>query len=69
LCNRVLQGDNDAALVEFIGHMPIIGIALLLLLLGYGQRLKITNLWTVESSEITKKTSAAEFEKTRARIR
>ena len=65
----ILQGDNDAALVEFIGHMPIIGIALLLLLLGYGQRLKITNLWTVESSEITKKTSAAEFEKTRARIR
>lgn len=40
----ILQGNNDAALVEFIGHMPIIGVALLLLLLGYGQRLKITNL-------------------------
>ena len=44
----ILQGDNEAALVEFIGHMPIIGAALLLLLLGYGQRLKITDalaLW------------------------
>lgn len=39
----ILQGNNEAALVEFIGHMPIIGIALLLLLLGYGQRLKITD--------------------------
>ncbi|MEO1380792.1 MAG: hypothetical protein AAFU69_10655 [Pseudomonadota bacterium] len=38
----IVQGNNEAALVEFIGHMPIIGIALLLLLLGYGQRLKIT---------------------------
>jgi uncharacterized membrane protein YphA (DoxX/SURF4 family) len=38
----IIQGNNDAALVEFIGHMPIIGVALLLLLLGYGQRLKVT---------------------------
>ncbi|MFC6637466.1 hypothetical protein GV827_17925 [Sulfitobacter sp. JBTF-M27] len=37
----ILQCNNEAALVEFIGHMPIIGIALLLL--GYGQRLKITD--------------------------
>ena len=37
----IIQGDNDAALVEFIGHMPIIGVALVLLLLGYGQRLKV----------------------------
>lgn len=44
----VLQGNNEAALVEFIGHMPLIGVALLLLLLGYGQRLKITDAfsWT-----------------------
>lgn len=39
----ILQGNNEAALVEFIGHMPIIGVALLLLLLGHGQRLKITD--------------------------
>lgn len=39
----IVQGNNEAALVEFIGHMPIIGVALLLLLLGYGQRLKITD--------------------------
>ena len=37
----IIQGNNEAALVEFIGHMPIIGIALLLL--GHGQRLKITD--------------------------
>ncbi|MEL7280956.1 MAG: hypothetical protein AAGK79_11405 [Pseudomonadota bacterium] len=46
----ILQDNKEAALVEFIGHMPIIGIALLLLLLGYGQRLKITDhlpdFWT-----------------------
>lgn len=40
----IVQGENEAALVEFIGHMPIIGVALLLLLLGYGQRLKITDV-------------------------
>ncbi len=39
----ILQDDKEAALVEFIGHMPIIGVALVLLLLGYGQRLKITD--------------------------
>ncbi|MEM8775722.1 MAG: hypothetical protein AAGF53_11860 [Pseudomonadota bacterium] len=38
----LLQGENDEALVEVIGHMPIISTALILLLLGYGQRLKIT---------------------------
>lgn len=40
----ILQGNNEAALVEFIGHMPIIGVALVLLLLGYGQRLKVTRM-------------------------
>ncbi|MBJ3762562.1 DoxX family membrane protein [Maribius pontilimi] len=39
----ILQGNNEAAMVEFIGHMPIIGSALVLLLLGYGRRLKITD--------------------------
>ncbi|MBV7433706.1 hypothetical protein KRX19_01605 [Cardiobacteriaceae bacterium TAE3-ERU3] len=38
-------GDNPSALMELVGHMPIIGSALILILLGYGQRLKITNLW------------------------
>lgn len=42
----IIQGNNEAALVEFIGHMPIIGVALLLLLLGYGQRLKITHAFS-----------------------
>lgn len=40
----IIQGNNEAALVEFVGHMPIIGVALVLLLLGYGQRLKITDI-------------------------
>lgn len=39
----LIQGENEAAMVEFIGHMPIIGVALILLLLGSGQRLKVTN--------------------------
>ncbi len=42
----IAEGNNEAALVEFIGHMPIIGAALLLLLLGYGQRLKITDAFS-----------------------
>ncbi|MEH6631182.1 MAG: DoxX family membrane protein [Halopseudomonas aestusnigri] len=41
----IVQGNNDAALKEFVGHLPIIGSALVLILLGYGQRFKITNLW------------------------
>lgn len=39
----LVQGENEAALVEFVGHMPVIGVALILLLLGAGQRLKVTN--------------------------
>ncbi|KAA9006747.1 DoxX family membrane protein [Histidinibacterium aquaticum] len=39
----ILQGNSEAALVEFIGHMPIIGVALVLLLLGYGRRIKVTH--------------------------
>lgn len=41
----LIIGDKSAALMELIGHMPIIGAALVLLLLGYGQKLKITYLW------------------------
>ncbi|MEM9359901.1 MAG: DoxX family protein [Pseudomonadota bacterium] len=38
----ILQNEQDAALKELIGHLPIIATALILLLLGYGQRLKVT---------------------------
>jgi len=41
----IVQGNNEAALKEFVGHLPIIGSALVLILLGYGQRLKITHFW------------------------
>ncbi|MEL6510681.1 MAG: hypothetical protein AAFQ32_12865 [Pseudomonadota bacterium] len=40
----IIEGNKEAALVEFVGHMPVIGVALILILLGYGQRLKVTNL-------------------------
>ena len=40
----IIQGRNEEALIEFIGHMPIVGTALILILYGYGERLKITNL-------------------------
>lgn len=40
----IAQGYNLPARTEFVGHLPIIGSALVLMLLGYGQRLKITNL-------------------------
>ncbi len=54
----ILQGNNDAALVEFVGHMPIIGTALILLLLGYGQRLKITEFIGLEN-KLSKKAKLA----------
>jgi len=40
----IVEGNNEAALVEFVGHMPIIGVALVLLLLGAGQRWKLRKL-------------------------
>ena len=40
----IVEGNSEAALVEFVGHMPVIGVALVLILLGYGQRWKITKL-------------------------
>ena len=40
----IIEGNNEAALVEFVGHMPIIGVALVLLLLGAGQRWKLRTL-------------------------
>ncbi len=49
----IIQGNNEAALVEFVGHMPIIGVALVLLLLGYGQRLKITHVNFMRGSDRT----------------
>ncbi|MEM6826224.1 MAG: hypothetical protein AAF566_14045, partial [Pseudomonadota bacterium] len=51
----ILQGDNDAALVEFVGHMPIIGVALVLLLLGYGQRLKVTQVRIFDLGKVDRK--------------
>lgn len=51
----IVQGNNEAALTEFIGHMPIIGTALLLLLLGYGQRLKITDAFSTRRSTSSKR--------------
>lgn len=41
----LLVNQSDNALMELVGHMPIIASAVILLFLGYGQRLKITNLF------------------------
>lgn len=40
----LVSGNNEAALMELIGHMPIIGTALVLLAHGSGAGLKITNV-------------------------
>ena len=37
----IIEGNSEAELVEFVGHMPIIGVALVLFLLGAGQRWKL----------------------------
>jgi len=46
----LIQGAKDEALIEMIGHLPVIATALILLLLGYGQRLKVTNLFAKDSA-------------------
>lgn len=38
----LIEGRNEEALVELIGHLPTIATALILLVLGSGQRLKVT---------------------------
>ena len=38
----LIEGRNEEAMVELIGHLPIIATALILLVLGSGQRLKVT---------------------------
>ena len=41
----LLVNQNENALLELVGHMPIISTAVIFLFLGYGRRLKITNLF------------------------
>lgn len=38
----LIQDKKDEALTEVIGHMPIIATAVILIILGYGQRLKVS---------------------------
>lgn len=38
----LIEGRNEEAMAELIGHLPIIATALILLVLGSGQRLKVT---------------------------
>jgi len=52
----LVEGNNEAALVEFVGHMPVIGVALVLLLLGAGQRWKLRSLLPRRSKNTTMKT-------------
>jgi len=52
----LIEGNNEAALVEFVGHMPIIGVALVLLLLGAGQRWKLRTLVPAQRKNETMKT-------------
>lgn len=57
----LLENRNAEALVELIGHLPIIATALVLLVLGYGQRLKVTskqvsNRWRWNSTSLEGRT-------------
>ncbi|MEM9708231.1 MAG: DoxX family protein [Pseudomonadota bacterium] len=40
----LLINENEAALMELVGHMPIIATALILMLLGSGQRLSLAHV-------------------------
>jgi uncharacterized membrane protein YphA (DoxX/SURF4 family) len=52
----IIEGNKEAALVEFVGHMPVIGVALILILLGSGQRLKVTELLSEEKKNTNMRT-------------
>lgn len=52
----ILEGNNEAALVEFVGHMPLIGVALVLLLLGAGQRWKLRRVFPEKRKNTNLKT-------------
>ena len=41
----LVQGHNDAALMELVGHLPIITTAIICIFFGYGQRMKVTSLF------------------------
>ena len=45
----ILLDKQDEALIELIGHLPIIATTLILVLLGYGQRLKVTKWQPAEA--------------------
>jgi len=47
----LIQNNKEAALMELIGHMPIIASALVLIFFGYGQRLKVTSLFGSHKEE------------------
>ena len=44
----LVQGHNDAALMELIGHLPIIATAIICIFFGYGQRMKVTSLFRTD---------------------
>jgi uncharacterized membrane protein YphA (DoxX/SURF4 family) len=52
----IIEGNKEAALVEFVGHMPVIGVALVLLLLGAGQRWKLRKLIPTQRKNTNLKT-------------
>lgn len=52
----IVEGNKEAALVEFVGHMPVIGVALVLLLLGAGQRWKLRKLIPIQRKNTNLKT-------------
>jgi uncharacterized membrane protein YphA (DoxX/SURF4 family) len=41
----LVQGHNEAALMELVGHLPIIATAVICIFFGYGQRMKVTSLF------------------------
>ena len=48
----LVQGHNDAALMELIGHLPIIATAIICIFFGYGQRMKVTSLLRKERRDV-----------------
>ena len=47
----LVQGHNDAALMELIGHLPIIATAIICIFFGYGQRMKVTSLFRKDQAK------------------
>ncbi len=48
------SGEYSEALTEIFGHLPIIATAMILIFFGSGNKLKVTELWSRQTADLSK---------------